>query len=78
MTPRMTCDVNALRRNLAAAYNRHVDELAQPGVDDELRESCCEIGNWIAALLALSSDEGIADLSDAVTLRSPFGEDEQP
>jgi hypothetical protein len=77
MNTRMTCDFNALRRSLAAAYNRHVDELEQPGVDDELRESCCEIGNCIAALLALESDDGIADLSDEVTLRSPFGDDDE-
>lgn len=76
MNQRMTCDFNGLRRNLAAAYNRHVDELVEANADEALRESCCEIGNGIATLLALSSDDGgISDLSGAVTLHTPFGDD---
>lgn len=75
MNQRMICDFNGLRRNLADAYNRHVGILNALDVDVGLGDTCAEIGNGIAALLALSSDDGIVDLSDEVTLRSPFGED---
>jgi hypothetical protein len=71
----MTCDFNGLRRNLADAYNRHVGIINALDVDVGLADTCAEIGNGIATLLALSSDDGIVDLSDEVTLRSPYEDD---
>jgi hypothetical protein len=73
--PQMTCDFGGLRRNLAEAYNTHVDVLVEANADEMMRESCAEIGNGIAGLLALSSDDGIRDLSSEVSLNTPFGDD---
>lgn len=73
--PQMTCDFDGLRRNLAEAYNRHVDILVHGYAPDSCRDSCAEIGNGVAGLLALSSDDGIRDLSGEVSLNTPFGED---
>jgi hypothetical protein len=71
----MACDFDGLRRSLADAYNRHVGILNALNMDAKLADTCAEIGNGLAALLALSSDAGIADMSDAVTLRSPYEDD---
>jgi hypothetical protein len=77
-----TCDFNGLRRNLAAAYNTHVAKLNRArqallfsGHYQDTADSCAEIGNCIAGLLALSGNEEVVDLSDEVALRSPFGKD---
>lgn len=78
MSTVMALELNNLRRALGAAYNQHVDQIHAAGASAPLRESCVAVGAVIADLLALASYHGVRDLSDEVTLRSPFGEDEQP
>jgi hypothetical protein len=67
----MNADFDNLRRNIAANYNALVDALGTL----EQRKLASHLGNDIAGLLALY-DQGIQDLSHAVTLVDPFEEEE--